>query len=204
MNYTLEEIKSIVQALKETNPWVSNHVKDIKQRIKSNHLNKVTPKCCYCLRDFTGEFRYDIDIEHILPKSKYKYCIFDLENLSIACKRCNMKLKNDKVNFLAIDLLTTYGKWKTKYFNSNYYYFVHPNLDNVYEHLRIVNSRVDDLNFKKYFPVDNSEKGRFTYDYFELNELESDSLTQIQGSIVAEPKSELAKDIAEVLKKHGF
>ena len=204
MEYTLEDIKVIVKALKEESPWSSSYVKDVKWKIKNSHLNKPFPKCCYCLRDFTGEFRFDIDIEHILPKSIYTCCIFDLENLSVACKRCNMKLKRNDVKFLKINLLEQYGKWKHRYFNSKHYKFIHPNLDDVYEHMDFYNTRINDISFKKYIPKPNSSKGKYTYEYFELDKLESDSLTEIQGGFVTPKDTVLAQQIMELFKKNGL
>lgn len=204
MNYTIEEIKIIVNALKQKKPWDSAYVTDVKRRIKDSYLNKPLPKCCYCLRDFTGEFRLDVDIEHILPKSIYKYCIFDLENLSVACKRCNMMLKRNDVKFLTINLLEKYGKQKYYYFNSKYYRFIHPNLDDVYEHMDFINTRINDFNFKKYTPKKNSKKGKYTYKYFELDKLESDSLTKIQGGYTAPKQTDLALEILDIFKKNGL
>lgn len=204
MEYTLEDIKVIVKALKEESPWSSSYVKDVKWKIKNSHLNNPFPKCCYCLRDFTGEFRFDIDIEHILPKSMYTYCIFDLENLSVACKRCNMKLKRNDVKFLKINLLEQYGKWKYQYFNNKHYKFIHPNLDDVYEHMDFYNTRINDSSFKKYIPKPNSSKGKYTYEYFELDKLESDSLTEIQGGFVTPKDTVLAQQIMELFKKNGL
>ncbi|EJL6861079.1 hypothetical protein NMS86_003628 [Vibrio cholerae] len=204
MEYTLEEIKVIARALKEECPWSSSYVTDIKSKIKNHYLNKPLPKCCYCLRDFTGEFRLDIDIEHVLPKSIYKNCIFDLENLSVACKRCNMKLKGSDLKFLNVDLKEKYGKWKHGYFHSRYYKFIHPNLDHVYDHISFYNTRVNDVNFKKYIPNPDSSKALYTYEYFELNKLESDNLTEMQGGHITPKDTALAQQIMEVFRKNGL
>lgn len=203
MNYTLDEHKIIRKALQEENPWSSDYVKNVKCRIKNSHLSKDFPKCCYCLRDFTGEFRFDIDIEHILPKSIYKNCIFDLKNLSVACKRCNMKLKKTDVKFLTKNLLELHGKWTFRYFNSKYYKFIHPNLDKFCEHMDFINTRINDISFKKYIPKKLSKKGKYTYQYFKLDELESDTLTKIQGGSVPDKNTDVALQIRDVLKKHG-
>lgn len=204
MNYSLNDIKTIVKALKEANPWNSLYIIDIRRRIKDSHLSKSLPICCYCLRDFTGEFRLDVDIEHILPKSIYTNCIFDLENLNIACKRCNMQIKKADLEFLTTDLKQRYGKWKHWYFKSQHYKFIHPNLDHVYDHMDIISTRINDVNFKKYIPKAGSEKGRYTYKYFKLNELESDSFTKAQGGDPIEKDTEIAIEINDIFKRHGL
>lgn len=204
MNYSVWDIKTMRKALAEKDPWNSSHVKGIKERIKKFYLSNPLPMCCYCLRDFTGEFSFDIDIEHILPKSIYTNCIFDLENLNVACKRCNMQIKKADIGFLTTDLKERYGIFKHNYFQSKCYKFIHPNLDCVYDHLDVKNVRVNKLNFKKYIPKKGSKKGRYTYDYFKLNELESDNLTEIQGGKVVKRDTEISIEIGDIFKKHGL
>lgn len=160
----------------EERPWDSEVVSAIKKKIKEFHLNFNGELCCYCYRDLTGEFSLVIDIEHILPKRHFGPLTFDIRNLSVACKRCNMKMKRDKLDFLnsPFDIadLETSEKYK----------IIHPNIDNRNSHLRRVVFQDNEFRIVKYAPIKNSEKGTFSYNYFHLVELEIDSFDSAQNA----------------------
>lgn len=179
MEYSLSEIKNICKALKENNPWESGIIQSIKSKIKSHKVYKQKHRCCYCLKNFRGEYIYDIDIEHILPKSVYKNCIFDLENLAASCKRCNMKIKRARVDFLKHDLQNLYGELKFFYFESDNYHIIHPYYDDIDEHLELYELTLRSKSIKKYKYT--SEKGQYTYNYFKMKELEVNYLDEAQG-----------------------
>lgn len=175
-NYTKDEKLQITDAMAEPHPWDSKLVTGIKVRIKGFHLQFGENMCCYCYRDLTGEFSLVIDIEHILPKRHYRPLTFDIRNLSVACKRCNMKMKRDKLDFLNLPMEASELELSEKY------KIVHPNIDNRDEHLLRMALQINTKRIIKYITVDNSEKGNFSYAYFRLSELEVDSYDSTQGA----------------------
>ncbi len=190
MNYTIEDIWSIKYALKESDPWSSSYIEAVKNKIKLHFREKQRERCCYCFRNTHGEFRFVLDIEHILPKSIFRNVIFDLENLAVSCKKCNMKIKKNRTDFVSdIVYLKTLSRIdKDHYFKSENYKIIHPNLDVFSEHIKYCNADIDGMRTVKY--KYQSEKGRFTYYYFKLNEFEIDELDRAQGIDVKEEKND--------------
>ncbi|MCF2495613.1 HNH endonuclease [Dyadobacter chenhuakuii] len=182
------------------NIWDNPILSNVKIKIKDHFLAAPFPKCCYCSRSAIGEFRMVIDIEHVLPKSRYDSLMFDVQNLNISCKRCNMEIKRSKIDFV-VDV----NAMKNDYFNSVHYKFVHPNLDKYTEHIRVASFRIGDSILNKYL-VRTESKGRYTYNYFSLNELEIDNLNQAQGleasaSLTSRISTSIRIKIAQLLLK---
>lgn len=155
--------------------WYNKDLERLKRKIKDNFIFNDTSKCCYCSRLFVGEFRMVIDIEHVLPQQAFQSEMFNLLNLNVSCKRCNMEIKNDNIDF--IQNIEAMG---TDYYNPIHYKIIHPNLDNYENHLLLKTIRSGDLIFIKYIKQ-NELKGKYTYDYFELEDLEIDTINQAQG-----------------------
>lgn len=174
--YTREEKEAILQATNESKPWDSNHIKILKGRIKEHHQNIQKKLCCYCQRDTLDEFTYVLDIEHILPKSKYPKHTFDIWNLSVSCKRCNMQIKGQKIDFLVDQSFLT-----SKVNDSNSYRFIHPNFDFKENHLKRLVYQICEQRIVVYDIVGNSEKGKYTYTYFQLKSFEINSFDHAQN-----------------------
>lgn len=166
----------ITAAMVELRPWDSESVAAIKQRIKNFHLRFAESMCCYCYRDLTAEFSFVIDVEHILPKRHYKPLTFDVRNLSVACKRCNMKMKRDRLDFLDLPFDESELEAGEKY------KIIHPNIDYRDQHLKRVVLQFNAKRMVKYVPVGASAKGVFSYNYFQLAEFEIDSFDTAQGA----------------------
>jgi len=101
---TQEDISNIQIAIREGGKiWSSPHIAGFKRSIKDYYRVQQNEQCCYCKRVTVGEFRMVLDIEHILPKGNqaYRKYMFEPKNLSIACKRCNMKIKKQDVSFVS-------------------------------------------------------------------------------------------------------
>jgi uncharacterized protein (TIGR02646 family) len=135
---------NIQLAKTESDPWKSEYVTDLKRRIKEYYRNQ-NNSCCYCKRNFVGEYNLVIDIEHILPKSLYGQFMFEIKNLSIACKRCNMDIKKARTEFIDSSLFNINSP-----FISNYYLIIHPNIDNYYSHMSRTAFEINDFKFIKY------------------------------------------------------
>ncbi len=202
MAYTLTDLRNIDQAYKEANPWESEHIKPFKAWIKRQKREIQGESCCYCLRDTTDEFSLSLDLEHILPKSKFEKNIFDFSNIAVACKRCNMRIKQARLDFLNLNLDEYRLKWSYKIYKSKNYKFIHPTLDNTYEHIHIEEQRKNEKKLRLYFPL--TEKGEFTYKYFQLELLQIHQIEKLQGIASPSPDSDITSIVTSIFKKHGL
>lgn len=188
--YSVREYLCIVRALKigsarrplPVEVWGSPYVKEVKDRFKAHKRIEQKERCCYCQRSIRGECKMVLDIEHILPKSIFSHCIFDLPNLAVSCRRCNMDVKRASVKFLNGDPLHLTSIDKAELFKPDLYKFAHPNLVSVYKHIQIRQHLIGAhtiLFYKVFSPV-----GEYTYDFFKLKDFETDSLDTAQGLTV--------------------
>ncbi|WP_446083290.1 HNH endonuclease [Acinetobacter sp. 1125_18A] len=197
---------------------VQKHLNDLKSSKLKPFLHfRTDQRCCYCYRDQTGEFSFVLDIEHILPKSVFNDCFYDLDNLSISCKRCNMNIKKDDYSFLKSDLLSLAKKlnpsrrvyfkrkdiihklsFKKDYFNSSLYSIIHPNLDKYDDHIDYIKSDYKGNRLTIYKPI--TQKGKYTYEYFRLNEFEINSFKQAQGISIEKRNPSLLALFENILK----
>lgn len=179
--YSEAEQALVAQAMAEAKPWDAECATPIKARIYAYHKGLQGEMCCYCLRNLKGEFKLVIDTEHILPKEKYRPHTFDIWNLSVSCKRCNMNVKGQRTDFLKDPTFVAFKKE-----DESAYHLVHPNLDEVREHLARISLEVDGQRLVSYVIKNNSEKGSFSVDYFRLRELEISSFdsAQVDGAEV--------------------
>src|SRR5690554_1627034 len=194
MNIDQTDIANIQAAISQKDTidiWDNPLIKPFKRKVK-DHFRSIKNECCYCKKNFTGEFNMVIDIEHILPKSRFEDLMFTVFNLNIACKRCNMNVKKEKVDFL-IDLALTRANPQ----DPSLYKFIHPNFDIDDQHVNYIFNIDNQKKVIKVIVVGESNKGKFTYDYFRLNELEIDTLNQAQG---AKKKEELTDQIDPEIK----
>lgn len=172
-HYDMKNIQRSLSSSKTPNQiWTSDYLIELKKRIKKFHINFQKEKCCYCQRSFRGEFMMVIDIEHILPQSKYRQFMLHIDdNLSVSCKRCNMKIKKEDTSFLNRKKVVIL---KNPYDSKNYK-FIHPNLDKYDTHMKVIR----DNELVKYKP--RTDKGRYTYNYFKLQEFELAAFDRRQG-----------------------
>ena len=116
------------------------------------------------------------DREHILPKGNpaYKALSYTLWNLAAACKRCNLQFKRSGDHFV-IDCDDP-----TALQTSDNYRFVHPNFDLWDDHLIRLAVQVNARNIVKILRND-SAKGAYAHEFFNLQDLEIDSFDAAQG-----------------------
>lgn len=184
------DLDAIAQAKAEGGKvWDSERLKGLRARIKNHHLAIQDEQCCYCKRNLTGEFPLVVDVEHILPKRTFPELMFDIANLSVACKRCNMNIKGQKVDFV-VDLTSV----KSNHRHPHLYQFIHPNFDDYFAHLGRIECHVNGRKMVKYVVTEGSAKGKYTYHYFRLSELEIDSFDKAQG-LNAVPPTEAVEEI---------
>ncbi|QDS14700.1 HNH endonuclease [Xanthomonas arboricola] len=184
--YTPEERAAVKIALNAKDPWnhdandlvaVSEVLRILKARLRDHHLERHNNTCCYCRSNLYGGGHFTIDREHILPKDKFREFTYHIENLSVACKRCNMQFKKRSIKFLAVDhthvtSVPGFSAW---------FHFVHPNLDNWRHHLRRYAQQIDTYTFVTYKVVNDSAKGLWTWKFFALERLEVESFDSAQG-----------------------
>ncbi|WP_343306724.1 HNH endonuclease [Chitinophaga niabensis] len=186
-----EEIHLIKAAINRGGDvWNDETLSDLKRKIKLHCLGLTTEQCCYCRTDFTNEFMMVVDIEHVLPKSKFGDFMFELFNLSVSCKRCNMSIKKERTDFL-LDL----NQIRLQPQNAGQYLFSHPNLDNYFDNIEYLFKAKNDKKIIKYTPL--TDKGRFTYNFFNLNQKEVETLNEAQG--VKAPGNEFSQNIPQDL-----
>ena len=138
-----------------------------------------------------------IDREHVLPKSKYTALSYTTWNLGIACKRCNIEYKKRKTDFLVNE--TDVALFETE----DNYRFIHPNFDLYVEHLGRFALQCPGSVLVKYKVVGESEKGRYTYEYFNLRGLEIDSFDEAQGFQSKDEMGEIASKVRSLAKSFG-
>ncbi|MFM0036396.1 hypothetical protein [Paraburkholderia strydomiana] len=190
---SVDDQTAIDEAYKEEKPWNSKAISDLKNRFYVHHSRQQEDLCCYCQRDQHGEFKLVIDIEHILPKGKYDLNMFELWNLSVSCKRCNMQIKGQRTDFLVDPNFA-----KTRKQDPAAYFFVHPNFDERKHHLERQSVQLGSKRIVKYVVKPGSIKGQYTYDYFRLRELEIDSFDSAQ-SVSSEPSTSPTLDAFRTL-----
>lgn len=179
LTFTSQEVQKMKDSVASGHKsWNEQSLKPLKDRIKAHNLIKQMNNCCYCSKELTGEFAMLIDIEHILPKSKFLKHMFSSKNLSISCKRCNMNIKKDDLSFLAVPK----AHLPKRVFRSRFYKFIHPNLDNFDEHLLYKVERLGRKRLIKYLIINNSNKGAFNYQYFKLDKLELNTFDDAQNA----------------------
>lgn len=192
---TQQERDAIAIALNAETPWKHDQfdkdtkeaLSSVKTKIKEFHLGKVGNKCCYCRRSLL-DASIESDREHIVPKGKVEILSYDLFNLSIACKRCNMTYKGEK-----LDHIVDFPNIRDKLKNSNNYKIPHPNLDNYEDHLTRLSCQIGAQEFTTYSM--QTDKGRFLYDFVQLHNLCINEFDKAQGG---NPASEILSNAFDI------
>ena len=188
--------KEVIARLSVAGGWAHADAAPLKAKMKPYLLRKTSDCCCYCRRSMHQWHGLTIDIEHVLPKAKGKYpqFMFDLRNLSVACKRCNMGIKRQDIGFYLG------GGGEADPFQSQYYELIHPNADNIDDHLEFVSLQHNNKLMIKYKVVNGSRKGGYSYAYFKLEKLEVNSFDEAQGLDEVQASSSLPPDFARELE----
>ena len=203
-NINEEEQSAIDAALATSKPW--DHEQDelgdhkdvllqLKVRIRDFHLLRHGNSCCYCAKNFEGEFTYVLDREHVLPKDDFRSLAFTLCNLGVACKKCNMRIKGRDTSFV-VDI----GTILLNYDRSDRYLIIHPNFDRFSDHIAVSENILDENKLVAYKARNGSTKGTYHYDYFKLSDREIESLDQAQG--LSPESSDIARQVFELSKQY--
>ncbi|KUP92874.1 HNH endonuclease [Tritonibacter horizontis] len=176
-----DERSAINVALASQNPWkhesfndpVKTNLGTVKVKIKNFHFERVSRKCCYCRRSLE-DASIETDREHIVPKGKKKSLSYDIFNLSLACKRCNMTYKGEKVDHI-VDVDTIESDLR----NPDRYLIPHPNIHSYEDHLIRISVQYGAQQFTSYRRI--TPQGQFLYDFVRLDKLCVDELDIAQG-----------------------
>jgi|GEM_PF-696168 len=205
IKFTVAEKAAIASALKTAKPWSwkpggaeEDAIKSVKAKIRDLHMERHGDRCCYCRKNLHGGGHFVIDREHVLPKSlkAFKLLAYEVWNLGIACKRCNMQYKKNKVDFVVNQ--TDEAALQT----SENYRLIHPNYDLYKDHIRFVEERDDDTTVLK-FTTRGTPKGDYTFEYFNLKELEVEKADASQGRPELEDLGEGALEAKSIAASFG-
>lgn len=119
-----------------------------RQAVKDYYFLEQLRRCCYCSAELIGGNR-TFDAEHILDKSTYPEFMFSLDNIAVACARCNTRKSKRKV------LQNDDPRPTTVPAAAGDYLLVHPHLDEWSEHLTFGE-------FRRISPKNGSSKGKET------------------------------------------
>lgn len=179
-------------ATKSHDPWEFKNWKPVKGKLKSHLKKKTNQRCCYCRRSLANTHNISIDIEHVLPQKAFPKYVFSLKNLSVACKRCNMGIKNQDHSFFSLK------SGVRRPFRERNFSILHPNLANMDAHLLLEIHQIGAKIFIKYH-LSQDPKAKQTYEYFKLKDIETGSLDSAQGlRDLTEMKSRLEHEISVI------
>jgi len=195
--FDFETRKMLRDVMAQDEPWAANEISNLKRQVKELLKQKQGQTCCYCCRDIQGEFNLVLDLEHVLPKSVYPHYIFTPKNIAVSCKRCNMQFKKKDDDFVvdAFKFQGSNGEIRIL-FDKDAFLLVHPNLENWEDHLSYTHMQHNRQKISFYTIENNSPKGQYTYDYFELRSLSINTIGKAQGLKEGEELNE------EVLKQN--
>ncbi|POD97400.1 HNH endonuclease [Pectobacterium odoriferum] len=160
--------------------WADDSLITLKRKIKNYLREKQGECCCYCSRNIDDEFNMVLDIEHIIPKSKITSEMFEMLNLAVSCKRCNMRIKGEDVSFINDEFQNF--KETGDYYQSSSYKFIHPNIDSWDENLIYTVVQVNRRKIVYYQVVRDSPKGRYAKIYFELDKIQANTFDEAQDA----------------------
>ena len=104
-----DELKAIKAHFNDDKDWTNEKFDAFKSNLITDLRIKQDNKCCYC----KWELGYDIknvDIEHIIPKSKYSQFTFTPQNLALSCPGCNTSKSTKNVLHKPIKLYPRSGR----------------------------------------------------------------------------------------------
>jgi hypothetical protein len=204
--FTEEEKKAVMAALAQDKPWnhsaaplatYSKVLRTLKDRLREHHLKRHGNTCCYCRNILHGSGPFMLDREHILPKHEFREYSYDIGNLSVACKRCNIQFKGKLLDFLRVEPKSI----KALPTDCEVFHFIHPNLDLWEEHITRYAQQVGKFYVVAYKVNPNSIKGQWTFDFFGLDDLEVDSFDAAQGARgLSDSEDEVMRKFRDLVK----
>ena len=130
--FSIEELQCIKDNFTSHTDWEKVIFDGIKKNIVDHLRPQQANTCCYCKNQLGHDIK-QVDIEHILPKSKYEKFTFNGKNLALSCPACNT-IKSTKE--VLKKPLVRYPR------SSNHIKIIHAHYDNYSEHIDIINNCV--------------------------------------------------------------
>lgn len=134
--------------------WSKKVFDGFKNRIRDYLRDQQENRCCYCKKILKWD-KKEVDIEHIIPKSKRPQFTFLNYNLALSCPACNTT-KNE-------DMALANPARQTFPYNSSDYLIIHPHFDNYFKEIEIIND---------IFIKSKGAKGDWTIEHCELYTIE--------------------------------
>lgn len=146
-----EEIIRSIMSSHTINVWGDSKAKSIKHRLSEYTIKNQNGRCAYCENLLE---RGAVELEHFLPKEKFRGFTFEPLNLFSTCKSCNNPC-NKKSEGLVDD------RFKNgNVYGMNVFKILHPYLHNPKEHIVYESDYVIDR-------TKSTEMGVATVDFFE-------------------------------------
>ncbi|RSC96190.1 HNH endonuclease [Tenacibaculum singaporense] len=182
-SWTIPEKQIIDDNFSTHSDWTKVVFTNLKEELVKHLRTQQNNKCCYCKYDLGFDIK-QVDIEHIVPKSRHEKFTFEPLNLALSCPGCNTK---KSIKPVLNNITVNYSK------NSANYKIVHAHFDNYSEHINVINGCV--------FTA-NSAKGSETITYCELFRL-STVEEKIQASKRLQPSvlESLVNDLKTATKE---
>lgn len=168
--------------------------KDIFEKIKTNIVEHLRIQqgntCCYCKSSLGFDIK-QVDIEHIVPKSKYENFTFESRNLALSCPPCNTKKSTKSVLSRHIVNYPT---------NGINFKIIHAHYDEYSDHIEIFNNIIF---------IPRSTKGSETITFCELFKLRvveqrARLFQKPNPSLINQIVSELGSDTIAAQEKNAF
>lgn len=177
---TTVECERVSKYCRNGKDWSKNTFSELKGNLKAHLRVQQNNQCCYC-KKILGYDLKEVEIEHILPKSKYHAFVFEPKNLALSCPACNLH-KGDSDVYAKNKLPVRYPAASCSY------KIVHPHFDTYSNHIEIRDSAVY---------IANSRKGSYTIHVCQLWRLQ-EVLKKSKIENDAAVLSEIAKLISEL------
>jgi hypothetical protein len=129
---------------------------ELKSSIKNHYITEQKSKCCYCKETIGQSSARLWDLEHVLPRSKYKIYLCEPYNLAVACTNCNGSSGKSDTDVLTPGVSISRYPHDSKAFS-----IPHPHFDIYEDHIKKVGFF--------YRPVNNSPKGIALIDICKLD-----------------------------------
>lgn len=130
--FSREEVQCIKDNFTSHIDWEKGAFDNIKESIVDYLRPQQGNTCCYCKYQLGHDIK-QVDIEHIVPKSRHEKFTFHKKNLALSCPSCNTK-KSTKQVLKKIPI--NYPR------SSKNFKIIHAYYDNYSEHINIVNGCV--------------------------------------------------------------
>lgn len=108
--------------------WEKSIFNDIKESLREHLRIQQNNECCYCKQELGFDIK-EVDIEHIIPKSRFEKFTFHPKNLALSCPACNtikstncVLIKNSIIHYPS---------------NASNFKIIHAHYDNYSTHIKI-------------------------------------------------------------------